>query len=215
MRRPPLHAVTLALALVLLAGAPAHAASAGSSKPEAATQPAKAKAVSKPAVVKRGLDTILQDDGLFLFRPVAEIDAALARAKSLGIDTIRITAGWSSLTRAVDQPTKPAGFDARDPGSYEQARWRALDTAVRAIKRAGLRVLLDIGFWAPRWATTDPGPRARANIDPQAFGDYAAAVATRRARLCRRRRRTSRCCSRSSSRSCRSRCPIRSEASRP
>jgi hypothetical protein len=40
-------------------------------------------------------------------------------------------------------------------------------------------VLLDIGFWAPRWATTDPGPRARANIDPKAFGDYAAAVALR------------------------------------
>ena len=176
MRRPPLHAVTLALALVLLAGAPAHAASAGSSKPEAV---AKTKVVGKPAVVKRGLETILQDDGLFLFRPVAEIDAALAKAKSLGIDTIRITAGWSSLTRAADQPAKPAGFDARDPGSYEQARWRALDTAVRAIKRAGLRVLLDIGFWAPRWATTDPGPRARANIDPQAFGDYAAAVALR------------------------------------
>src|SRR5204862_4839532 len=54
-----------------------------------------------------------------------------------------------------------------------------LDAAVRAIRGGGLRVLMDIGFWAPRWATTDPGPRARANIDPQAFGDYAAAVARR------------------------------------
>ncbi len=138
-----------------------------------------AKVTGKPAVVKRGLETILQDDGLFLFRPVAEIEAAVARAKALGIDTIRITAGWSSLTRAADQPAKPAGFGAGDPGSYEQKRWAALDRAIRAIKGGGLRTLVDIGFWAPRWATTDPGPRARANIDPQAYADFARAVALR------------------------------------
>ena len=40
-----------------------------------------AKAVGKPAVVKRGLETILQDDGLFLFRPVAEIEAAVAQGQ--------------------------------------------------------------------------------------------------------------------------------------
>ncbi len=171
MRRPPLLALTLALA-ALLACAPAQAATKGSAQDAA-------KATGKPAVVKRGLETILQDDGLFLFRPAAEIEAAVARAKALGIDTIRITAGWSSLTRGADQPAKPAGFDARDPGSYEQSRWRALDAAVRAIRGGGLRALVDIGFWAPRWATTDPGPRARANIDPRAYADYAAAVALR------------------------------------
>ncbi len=183
--------------------------------------PRKAKPLGKPAVVKRGLETILQDDGLFLFRPVAEIEAAVARAKALGIDTIRITAGWSSLTRAADQPAKPAGFDARDPGSYEQSRWRALDRAIRAIRGGGLRALVDIGFWAPRWATTDPGPRARANIDPQAYADYATAVALRYsgaftpprrpARTSRRRRprRTSRSSSRCCSPSSPSRCPTR------
>jgi hypothetical protein len=189
MRRP-LQTVTLALLAVLLAGAPAGAASttarpATSAKPGATAKPGakgskkEAAAKAKPAVVKPGLETILQDDGLFLFRPVAEVEAAVARAKALGIDTIRITAGWSSLTRAVDQPTKPAGFDAADPGSYEQKRWKALDDAVRAIHAGGLRVLMDIGFWAPRWATTDPGPRARANINPQAFADFAKAVALR------------------------------------
>lgn len=176
MRRPPLHALLVALAVALVASAPARAATSGDDK-----APAKAgtKSLGKPAVVKRGLETILQDDGIFLFRPVAEIEAAVARAKALGIDTIRVTAGWSSLTRAADKATKPEGFDARDPGSYEQSRWRALDTAIRAIRGGGLRALVDIGFWAPRWATTDPGPRARANIDPQAYADYATAVALR------------------------------------
>jgi hypothetical protein len=161
----------LTLAVALLAGAPAQAATKA---PKDA-----AKATGKPAVVKPGLETILQDDGLFLFRPAAEVEAAVARARALGIDTVRITAGWSSLTRAADQPAKPEGFDAKDPGSYEQGRWRALDAAIRAIRGGGLRVLIDIGFWAPRWATTDPGPRARANIDPRAFADFATAVALR------------------------------------
>ena len=173
MRRLPLHAAMLVLCVALLAAAAARAASPDAPKGKAGS------VEGKPAVVKPGLETILQDDGLFLFRPAAEIQAAVARAKALGVDTIRITAGWSSLTRAVDQPSKPAGFDARDPGSYEQSRWRALDAAVRAIRAGGLRVLMDIGFWAPRWATSDPGPRARANVDPQAFADYATAVALR------------------------------------
>jgi hypothetical protein len=177
MRRPLLHAVPLALVAAALLAAPAPAAT--KPKPAATSKPRPAAYEPKPAVVTRGLTTILQDDGNFLFRPAAEVQAAVARAKALGVDTIRLTAGWSSLTRGVDQPSKPAGFDARDPAAYEQARWRSLDTAVRAVRGAGLKALIDIGFWAPRWATTDVGPRARANIDPQAFADFAAAVALR------------------------------------
>jgi hypothetical protein len=166
VRRQPLHAVPLALVVVLLAWAPAAAGAATNAK-------------AKPAAVTRGLETIVQDDGNFMFRPAAEVQAAVARAKALGVDTIRLTAGWSSLTRAVEQPAKPVGFDARDPAAYEQGRWKALDTAVRVIKAAGLRPLIDIGFWAPRWAATDPGPRARANVDPRAYADFAVAVALR------------------------------------
>jgi hypothetical protein len=180
MRRLLLHAMPLALVAALCA-APAPAAPAAKTPAAAKSKSKSMPAVykPKPAVVTRGLSTILQDDGNFIFRPAAEVQAAVARAKALGVDTIRLTAGWSSLTRDVDQPTKPAGFDARDPAAYEQSRWRALDTAVRAVRGAGLKALVDIGFWAPRWATTDPGPRARTNIDPQAFADFAAAVALR------------------------------------
>ncbi len=170
-----LHAVPVALVAALLAGAPASAAATAS---KAKATSAKS-AAPKPAVVQRGLSTILQDDGLLLFRPSNEVRAAAERAKALGIDTIRLTAGWSSLTRGVEEPAKPAGFDARDPGAYEQGRWAALDAAVRAVHAAGLTTLIDIGFWAPRWATTDPGPRARANVEPQAYADFAAAVALR------------------------------------
>ena len=100
--------------------------------------------------------------------------------KEMGVDRVRVTASWSSLTRDPESDTKPAGFDARDPAAYEQARWTQLDNAVRAIRSAGLGAIIDIGFWAPHWATDDPpGPRARSNIDPIAYGDFATAVALR------------------------------------
>src|SRR5918997_162417 len=110
----------------------------------------------------------------------AQAQAAVARMRELGIDRVRITASWSSLTRAPEEETKPEGFNAADPGAYEQARWAGLDTAIRAIRAAGLKALVDVGFWAPHWATDDPpGPRARSNIDPQAYADFATAVALR------------------------------------
>ncbi len=127
-----------------------------------------------------GLETIVQDDGLLLYRPKAEVEAAVAKMRELGVDRVRITASWSALTRAPESGERPADFDARDPAAYEQPRWRGLDAAIRAIRGAGLKALVDIGFWAPHWATTDqPGPRARTNIDPQAYAEFATAVALR------------------------------------
>jgi hypothetical protein len=142
--------------------------------------PAVTAAAAQQRGSARGLETIIQDDGLLLFRPAAEARAAVVRMKALGVDRVRITAGWSSLTRDPDSETKPDGFDAADPGAYEQSRWQALDNAVRAVRGAGLQAVIDIGFWAPHWATSDPpGPRARTNIDPQAYAEFAVALALR------------------------------------
>ena len=77
----------------------------------AALLPASASAASKPRTQAKGtppiatgpgLETIVQDDGLLLYRPAAEVQAAVARMKELGIDRVRITASWSSLTRAPE-----------------------------------------------------------------------------------------------------------------
>ena len=172
MTRPATYVALLAIALALSFASAAQA----ETKAKAPTVAPKAP----PPASSRGLETILQDDGLLLYRPQAEVEAAVARMRELGIDRVRITASWSSLTRAPEEETKPEGFDAADPGAYEQARWTGLDTAIRAIRGAGLKALVDIGFWAPHWATDDPpGPRARSNIDPQAYADFATAVALR------------------------------------
>lgn len=176
MRRPATIAALFALALAA-ALAPAAPAQTKAKAPSVKPKPAKPTA---PPRSSKGLETILQDDGLLLYRPQPEVEAAVARMRELGVDRVRITASWSSLTRAPEEETKPEGFNAADPAAYEQARWAGLDTAIRAIRAAGLKALVDIGFWAPHWATDDPpGPRARSNIDPRAYADFATAVALR------------------------------------
>ena len=168
MRHRGITTGVLAIALVALAALlPALALAA--KRP-----PAKTPRISGP-----GLETIVQDDGLLLYRPATEVQAAVVRMKQLGIDRVRITASWSSLTREPDSDIKPV-FNAADPAAYEQARWQRLDTAIRAIRGAGLKALVDVGFWAPHWATSDPpGERARTNIDAEEYAAFAKAVALR------------------------------------
>ena len=126
------------------------------------------------------LETIVQDDATMLFSDADGLRSAAQRLKQLGVDQVRITANWSVLTpRGRTAKVKPS-FDARDPAAYEQARWTNVDNAVSAVRDAGLSVLIDIGFWAPRWATKGPSsPRARTNIRAGHYADFAVAVARR------------------------------------
>jgi len=136
--------------------------------------------VTAVAPAQAALETLVQDDASLLHRPTDDVRASLVKLSSLGVDRVRLTANWSLLTRDADAEVRPEGFDARDPAAYAQARWVRLDEAVRLAQEHGLKVMIDIGFWAPHWATTDPpGPRARTNIDPQAFADFTVAVARR------------------------------------
>jgi hypothetical protein len=151
MRRRLLPAVLLACAVAGLTAAPASAA----------------------------LETIVQDDAVMLYSEPAELTAAAQRLKALGVDRVRITANWSVLTRDASSKVRPA-FDARDPAAYEQSRWANLDNAVRAVRAAGMGVLIDIGFWAPHWATSSPpGPKARKNVKPKDYANFAVALVRR------------------------------------
>ncbi len=145
----------------------------------AAALAAAALAGAAPATAAPGLETVIQDDRLLLHRPVDEVRASMRRIRALGADRVRLTANWSVLTRDASSERRPA-FDARDPAAYEQGRWRNLDDAVTAAREAGLRISIDIGYWAPHWAASDPpGPRARTNVHPGHFADFAVAVARR------------------------------------
>ncbi|UTI66255.1 hypothetical protein NBH00_08615 [Paraconexibacter antarcticus] len=126
--------------------------------------------------------TVLQDDAIFLHRDPAAIQDALRRAASIGIDRIRLTAGWSVIAPDALDQQPPAGFDGSDPDAYPAHAWDNLDRAVTLVAAAGLKPMIDIGFWAPRWATAsqdDPLARFRTDIDPGQFAAFAAAVARR------------------------------------
>ena len=136
--------------------------------------------VPAAAAERRALETILQDDAQLLHGDDAQVRTALETIRDLGADRVRLTAGWSVLTRDADKRERPAGFDAADPARYEHERWQQLDRAVRIASELGLNVMIDVGFWAPAWAASDgDAPRARSGVDPSAFADFAAAVGRR------------------------------------
>jgi hypothetical protein len=128
-----------------------------------------------------GRPLIVQDDAELLFRSPARVRAGVELLKAVGADWVRLTAFWSLIAPQPGAVTAPR-FDASDPDAYGAAAWRPLDTAVRAARDAGLKVAIDVGFWAPRWAVArpaKPADRQRDGIDPQRFSDFASAVARR------------------------------------
>ncbi|MFP5362028.1 MAG: cellulase family glycosylhydrolase [Thermoleophilia bacterium] len=125
--------------------------------------------------------TILQDDAELLHRPPAQIAATLDDIRDLGVDWVRVTAGWSVIAPAPRSQRRPR-FDARDPAAYPRDAWRALDRVDRMAGARGLRTAIDIAFWAPRWAVAARarrGDRERDAIDVEAYADFAEAVARR------------------------------------
>jgi hypothetical protein len=100
--------------------------------------------------------TVLQDDAELLHREPGRIAATLDDLRALGVDWVRITAGWSVIA------PRPGGPRA----------WEALDRAVAMAQERGLGVNLDIAFFLPEWVRGRPDLAAR-------YGDFAAEVAAR------------------------------------
>lgn len=133
--------------------------------------------------VQKYMETTLQDDAVFLHRSPAEVQRAARTVKALGADRVRLTASWSELAPSPRSKRMPRGnFDPVDSGTYREAVFRKLDTAVKAVTRAGLDVQIDLAFWAPRWAVrkASSNPRRhRAYPKAERFAQFAEAVARR------------------------------------
>lgn len=130
---------------------------------------------------KSSPETVVQDDAIFLHTPPEKIAEALARTKALGVERIRVTAGWSVIAPNPDAAQRPE-FDDTDPAAYPVGNWMNLDRIVRMANDAGIKVMIDIAFWAPRWATKSPASetiRLRTEIDPVLYARFATAVARR------------------------------------
>jgi hypothetical protein len=131
----------------------------------------------------RSLPVTVQDDALLLHRPPAQVQATTEQMANLGVDRVRLTAGWSALAPRPRAKRKPL-FDERSSNAYPPEPWQRLDRAVRAATAAGLEPHIDIAFFAPRWAVTRAvrthhEDRHRWEPDARAFGRFAEAVARR------------------------------------
>lgn len=129
----------------------------------------------------RAPETVVQDDALFLHGSDDEIRTGLTQAYDVGIRRVRLTAGWSVIAPSPASSTVPDG-DLTDPAAYPAENWANLDRAVRLTVEAGMRPMIDIAFWAPRWATSgqaDETTRLRTQIDPTQYARFAEAVARR------------------------------------
>ncbi|WP_354701441.1 hypothetical protein [Paraconexibacter sp. AEG42_29] len=137
-----------------------------------------------PSGPSKRVVAIVQDDAELLHRSPQRIAATLDDLRGLGVDWVRVTAGWSVIAPDPTADRRPAGFDAADPGAYPDGAWDALDRLQRLTRRRGLRIAIDIAFWAPRWAVARPNAdreqrNERSGIDPGEFAAFAQAVARR------------------------------------
>ncbi|HEY6780187.1 MAG TPA: hypothetical protein VI111_04490 [Thermoleophilaceae bacterium] len=144
-------------------------------------EPRTKRAAPPPAAPGRHVEVVVQDDAQLREAPPERIRQATEQLAALGVDRIRFTGAWVGLAPAPDSPVKPV-FDESDPASYSAAGWAKLDTAVRETVRAGMQPMIDVSFWAPRWAvqrpSREPG-QGRWRPSPGDFGRFAAALATR------------------------------------
>jgi len=141
---------------------------------------ARSRQLPQPPPAPSGLELVVQDDAEFLHRSPGRLEQTLIGMRSIGVRRARVTAGWSELAPDARSSRRP-DFDASDPAAYPQALWASLDHFLDAARRHGIAAMVDIAFWAPRWATKD-GPRVRrprSDIDIGAYRDFAEAVARR------------------------------------
>src|SRR3954447_6580432 len=126
------------------------------------------------------MEVTVQDDALFLHQSPATVQRTARRLAALGADRLRVTAGWSALAPSPRAAKKPAQFDATKSEQYLAGPFRALDSAVKSATAAGMKVQIDLAFWAPRWAVARGLARSsRQRWRPNAaeFGRFAEAVA--------------------------------------
>ena len=96
------------------------------------------------------LETVMQDDAELLARSHAEVRRNTRQMADLGVDRVRLTASWSLLAPNSSSKVRPR-FDATDSRQYREETIQRLDWARTESKAAGMDVMIDLAFFAPRW----------------------------------------------------------------
>jgi hypothetical protein len=133
-----------------------------------------------PPTGERPVETVIQDDALMLHGSEERVRQHASEMRSLGVDRVRITASWFVLAPERDSRVRP-GFNAADPRAYQEWRWGRLDRAIKAVTSVGMKPMLDLAFFAPRWAVERGAKDGDHRWRPSAgeFGQFAEAAARR------------------------------------
>jgi hypothetical protein len=153
IRRNPLLAATVLLALTCACALPGGASAAELGR----------------------MDTAIQEPAFF---DAGDQSAAMRNAKAAGASWVKVDLEWPRIAPNSTSATRPAGFVASDPGD-PRYRWGSADGLVREAAAQGLRMYISI-HEAPRWAERPAGGDARTNNPvPSDVADFFTAVARR------------------------------------
>jgi hypothetical protein len=99
--------------------------------------------------------SIIQDDATFVYGSGRDPEAAVAEAKALGADTIRVFLTWHSVSPGQDSRRRPGSFDIGNPDSPGY-QWGLYDALVDRARRNGLKLLIVLSPSIPYWASEQP-----------------------------------------------------------
>lgn len=108
-------------------------------------------AVPAPASAGKQMEVAIQDDGLFIFQIYGDREAELARARAMGVTTIRMNILWWQVIPAAqrNQTSVPS------PIRYDFSAW---DSAIARARAYGIKVQLDLTGDPPAWACGNKRP---------------------------------------------------------
>jgi hypothetical protein len=111
------------------------------------------------------LETIFEAQSQLFTNPGPTLD----ELKRLGVDDVKVFMPWGSMAPATISHTRPARFDAANPGAYPAAAWAPFDAIVRAAAARGIGVDLALEAPAPLWAI---GPGVPPGTAPGFVGSW-------------------------------------------
>jgi hypothetical protein len=135
-------------------------------------------------------ETMIQDDNVLVYGSDANVATGMGLLRNLGVDRARITLPWSLAAPRPKDRRKPRGFRADQPDAYAPSVAKYRSTFIFRIDRAvvlgaanGVKIDLDLGFGAPRWAAAGFGSKDRFGAvnrpSPAEFARFARAMARR------------------------------------
>jgi len=135
-------------------------------------------------------ETMIQDDNVLVYGSDSDVTTGMGLLRNLGVDRARITLPWSLAAPRPKDPRKPRGFRADQPDAYAPSVRKYRSTFISRVDRAvivgaayGVKIDLDLGFGAPRWAAAGFGSKDRFGAvnrpSPREFGLFARAMARR------------------------------------